>query len=136
MHVDESILGSDGKIDPRKVGYVARLGGDWYCRVDEQNLFRVEKPNTKLGVGVDALPQGIRHSVVLTGNHLGMLANVHEIPVIDPSFTSERLKNIFQYYSVNPQEMEQELHRYASELLNEERLAEAWQVLLAGDTSV
>ena len=38
MHIDESILNAEGKIDQAKMHHVARLGGDWYCRVDETNL--------------------------------------------------------------------------------------------------
>lgn len=133
MHVDESILGDDGKIDQRKLPLVARLGGDWYCKVDETNLFKVPKPNTQLGIGVDALPAGIRNSPILTGNHLGMLGNVHELPTINPAFDDEQLKNIIQYFSINPREMENELHKYAATLLNQGKVAEAWQVLLAGD---
>ncbi len=130
MHVDESILGEDGKIDQQKLELIARLGGDWYCKVDSSNLFKVPKPNTKLGIGVDQLPEGIRHSSVLTGNHLGMLGNVHEMPDIDASFTDDRVKNIFQYYSVSPAEMETELQKYAAELLNAGHVEKAWQVLL------
>jgi len=133
MHVDESILGDDGKIDQRKLHLVARLGGDWYCKVDETNLFKVPKPNTQLGIGVDALPAGIRNSPILTGNHLGMLGNVHELPGINPAFDDTQLKNIIQYFSINPREMENELHKYAATLLNQGKVAEAWQVLLAGD---
>ena len=133
MHVDESILGEDGKIDQRKLQLVARLGGDWYCRVDESNLFQVEKPNTQLGIGVDALPEGIRNSQILTGNHLGRLGNMHDMPSIDPSFSDDRLKNIIQYYSINPAEMEKELHTYAAELLNAGEVQAAWQVLLSGE---
>ena len=133
MHVDESILGEDGKIDQRKFQLVARLGGDWYCKIDESNLFKVEKPNTQIGIGVDALPESIRYSKFLTGNHLGMLANVHSLPIINPAFTDARLKNIVQYYSINPSEMEKELHLYAAELLNNGKISDAWQVLLSGD---
>jgi len=112
---------------------VARLGGNWYCRVDESNLFIVEKPNTQLGIGVDTLPLSIRQSKILTGNNLGQLANVHEYPVIDPSFDDDHLKQIIQYYSVNPDEMERELHSYAKYLLDEGEVMKAWQVLLVGD---
>lgn len=133
MHVDHEILGEDGKIDQRKLQLVARLGGDWYCKVDEANLFKVPKPNTQLGIGVDTLPKGIRNSTILRGNHLGMLGNVHELPEINPAFEDERLKNIIQYFSINPADMENELHKYAAELLDSGKIAEAWQVLLAGD---
>lgn len=133
MHIDESILNTEGKIDQTKIHHVARLGGDWYCKVDETNLFKVEKPNVKIGIGVDALPAGIRNSKILTGNHLGQLGNVYEMPTIEPSFYDDRLKNIIQYYSINPDEMENELHLYAKELLNAGKVTAAWQVLLSSD---
>jgi flavin reductase (DIM6/NTAB) family NADH-FMN oxidoreductase RutF len=136
MHVDDSILNSEGSmIDQCKLELVARLGGDWYCKVSPDNLFTVPKPNTQLGIGIDALPASIRNSKVLTGNDLGMLANVHEMPVVDPAFEDAQLKNIVQYFSVNPEEMEQELHRYAAKLLAGNQIAAAWQVLLAGETA-
>jgi hypothetical protein len=118
-------------MDQRKIHHIARLGGDWYCKVDEHNLFHVQKPNTELGIGVDALPESIRNSKILTGSNLGQLANVHEMPVIDPSFEDAHLKNIIQYYSINPDDMEKELHTYAKKLLDEGKVREAWQVLLA-----
>jgi flavin reductase (DIM6/NTAB) family NADH-FMN oxidoreductase RutF len=132
MHIDDSLLDENKKIDQRKIHHIARLGGDWYCKVDETNLFMVPKPNTELGIGVDALPESIRNSDILTGNDLGHLANVREIPVIEPSFDDTHLKNIIQYYSLNPDDMEKELHAYAKKLLAEGKVKEAWQVLLAG----
>jgi len=131
MHIDDAILDEKQMIDQRRIHHIARLGGDWYCRVDEHNLFQVEKPNTKLGIGIDALPDPIRNSSILSGNDLGQLANVHELPVVDPAYDDDRLKNIFQYYSVSPDEMEKELHVYARQLLKEGKVAAAWQVLLA-----
>ena len=131
MHIDPAILDEKNQIDQRRFHLVARLGGDWYCRTDTQNLFQVEKPNTRLGIGMDALPAPIRESRILSGNHLGQLANVHELPVVDPAFHDPRLQQIFQYYAVSPDEMEMELHRYAAELLDACKVNEAWQVLLA-----
>jgi flavin reductase (DIM6/NTAB) family NADH-FMN oxidoreductase RutF len=131
MHIDDSILDENKKIDQQKIHHIARLGGDWYCKVDSSNLFKVAKPNTQLGIGIDALPEGIRKSQVFTGNHLGQLANVHDIPFIQPSFDSDKLKQIVQYYSIDPVEMEKETHRLAAELLNEGKVDEAWQVLLS-----
>ncbi len=73
----------------------------------------------------------IKNSKILSGNNLGQLGNVHEIPFIDPAFHDDKLKNIFQYYSLNPDDMERELHKYAKELLDSGKVKEAWQVLLA-----
>jgi flavin reductase (DIM6/NTAB) family NADH-FMN oxidoreductase RutF len=130
MHINEDILDEKKSIDQLKLHHVARLGGNWYCKVNETNLFQVEKPHELLGIGVDALPGVIRNSKILSGNNLGQLANSKAIPPIDPAFQDERLKNIFQYFSISPEEMENELHTYARELLNAGRVQEAWQVLL------
>jgi flavin reductase (DIM6/NTAB) family NADH-FMN oxidoreductase RutF len=131
MHIDPAILDEKHHIDQRRLRLVARLGGDWYCRTDAQNLFQVEKPNTRLGIGMDELPAPIRESRILSGNHLGQLANVHELPLVEPAFHDPRLQQIFQYYAIDPGEMEKELHRYAVELLDAGKVKEAWQVLLA-----
>lgn len=131
IHIDEAVLNEEGKPDQRKLDLVARLGGNWYSRANASTIFEVEKPNMKLGIGVDALPTSIKNSNILTGNNLGQLANVNELPVVDPAFNNDKLKNIIQYYSVNPVEMEKELHHYAKILLDEGKISEAWQVLLA-----
>lgn len=133
MHIDDAILNEHGFIDQRKLHHIARLGGDWYCRVDESNLFQVEKPNVKLGIGIDALPVPIRNSNIFTGNNLGQLANVHDMPVVDPAFHDDRLKNIIQYYAISPDEMEKELQLYAKELLDSGNVTAAWQILLANN---
>ena len=131
MHIDDSLLDENKKIDQRKINHAARMGGDWYCKVDETNLFMVPKPNTELGIGVDALPEPILKSKVLTGNNLGQLANVNAMPGVDPSFYDDNLKNIVLYYSLNPDEMEKEIHKYAKKLLDTNKINEAWQVLLS-----
>jgi flavin reductase (DIM6/NTAB) family NADH-FMN oxidoreductase RutF len=130
LHLADALLDENKKLDQRTLDLVARLGGDWYCRTTPANLFQVEKPNTKLGIGMDALPEGIRSSTILTGNHLGQLANVHEMPVISASFDDAHVKQVIQYESLNPAVMEAELHRHAARLLDEGRVDDAWQVLL------
>jgi flavin reductase (DIM6/NTAB) family NADH-FMN oxidoreductase RutF len=132
-HINDSLLIDNKNFDQTKLEHVARLGGDWYCRVSKENLFKVPKPNIKLGIGFDALPESIRYSNYLSGNHLGQLANVHEMPLVQPSYEDEHLKNIIQYFSVNPEDMEKELHQYAARLLDQGKVNEAWQVLLAID---
>jgi len=86
--------------------------------------------NSSTGIGEQALPDTIRQSAVLDAADLHLLASVPAIPHIDPAYEDERLKNIFQYYAINPEEMEKELHRYAKELLAAHAIGPAWQVLL------
>ena len=131
MHINDNILNEKKQIDPHKIDLVARMGGDFYCRASGTAVFEVAKPNTQLGIGVDALPESIRNSNILTGNNLGQLANLNEMPFVDATFNDDKLKNIIQYFSINPDEMEKELHAYAKELLNTGKVQEAWQVLLA-----
>lgn len=42
MHIADAVLGRDGKIDPRKLGSIARLGGAWYARTTD--LFELARP--------------------------------------------------------------------------------------------
>jgi flavin reductase (DIM6/NTAB) family NADH-FMN oxidoreductase RutF len=83
MHIDESKLNEHGQIDQTKIDLVARMGGDWYCRANGDALFELVKPLTNCGIGVDALPEHIRLSHVLSGNDLGRLGNVEVMPDAD-----------------------------------------------------
>ncbi|MEO5593978.1 MAG: hypothetical protein ABIR15_13385 [Chitinophagaceae bacterium] len=83
-----------------------------------------------MGTGVAALPENIRQSKIFSDSNMESLASVAGLPVIDPSYDDERLKSIFQYYSISPGEMEKELQLYAKELLDKGQITEAWQVLL------
>ena len=131
MHLDESILTAENKIDQTKIELLGRLGDHWYTKTNAASMFEVAKPNIKLGIGFDQLPISIRNSKILNGNDLGKLANVNELPVVDASFDDDKLKNIILYFSINPEDMERELHTYAKELLNKNKVEEAWQILLA-----
>ncbi|HEY1009538.1 MAG TPA: flavin reductase family protein [Daejeonella sp.] len=134
IHIREDILDENGKIDQAKIDLVARLGGDWYCRVGEDNLFKVEKPVRTLGIGVDSIPLAIRSSHILTGNNLGQLGNVEHLPADDEiaQFQSDpELKQIMDATIGDNTNRERELHQYARRLLEEGRVIEAWKALLS-----
>lgn len=80
IHITESVLNANNKIDQAKLDLVARLGGDWYARINEQNLFEVTKPNTQLGMGFDVLPKFIRDHAGLSSNEKAQLANCTTLP--------------------------------------------------------
>ncbi len=126
IHLDESILDNNNRVDQRQLKHVARLGGNWYCRVDEANLFEVEKPNVKLGIGFDALPEAIRNSKVLTGNDLGILANVEILPPLQPGFSDIYLEQLL----ADASDRSVTIHQYAATLIAAGKINEAWQVLL------
>ncbi|MCF6341514.1 MAG: flavin reductase family protein [Bacteroidales bacterium] len=83
IHLDENILDSKGNIDPDKIDLVARMGGDYYARTNGAAKFTIPKPLTTLGIGVDSLPASIRLSPYLSGNDLGQLGNVEQLPGSD-----------------------------------------------------
>lgn len=89
IHIAESVLNANNKIDQAKLDLVARLGGDWYARINEQNLFEVTKPNTQLGMGFDMLPLFIREHVGLSNNEKAQLANCTTLPESIAKKTSE-----------------------------------------------
>ncbi len=132
MHLSDSVLDENGQIDPHKIDLVARMGGDYYCRASGPAVFTVPKPARELGIGIDALPEHIRKSKVLTGNHLGLLGNSTTIPVLEPLEEDDRLVQILREYETDATSRQYTLHQYAAELLNDENVTHAWAVLLAG----
>ncbi|WP_118972272.1 flavin reductase family protein [Taibaiella koreensis] len=131
IHIDERILGDDQQIDPHKIDLVARMGKDFYCRASGDAVFEVPKPNLELGIGMDALPETIRSSDILSGNDLGLLANSTEIPVVSGLQDDDRLIRIIQDYSQDIQLLRKAQHQYAKELLGRHEVDRAWHVLLA-----
>jgi flavin reductase (DIM6/NTAB) family NADH-FMN oxidoreductase RutF len=131
MHIDEKVLDEKGNIDPFKIDQVARLGGDWYARV-RPGLFEVAKPNVKIGIGVDQIPNDIRFSKILTGNHLGQLGNVEILP--DETSVNEykltELADLFIEFENDQASLEIELHKRAATLLDAGDVQLAWLTLL------
>ncbi len=131
MHIDDNVLDANGKIDPHKIDLVARMGADHYCRASGNAVFDVHKPNVELGIGIDALPQAIRHSPVLTGNDLGILGNCTSIPFVAEPVFDDRLSSILKALTHDEDAKKEALHTYAKELLNAGNVTMAWQVLMA-----
>jgi flavin reductase (DIM6/NTAB) family NADH-FMN oxidoreductase RutF len=130
MHINDAVLNEQMQIDPHKIDLVARMGGDFYCRASGNAVFEVAKPNLNLGVGVDQLPEAIRLSKVLTGNHLGVLGNCTSVPIIDEAFSDEHLNELLSRSYTNSEERINALHTYAKELLDANKIDQAWQILL------
>ncbi len=131
MHIKSYLLDENDNMDQAALDLVARLGGDWYCRVTKDNLFEVPKLLRKLGIGVDQLPEHIRNSSILTGNQLGLLANIEAIPTFEESIMEdEQIHNLKSMWENDQIQLNNELQRYAAKLLDEEQIEKAWQVLL------
>lgn len=133
MHVQEALLDEHDAIDQARLDLVARLGGDWYCRVTADNLFEVAKPLRSLGIGVDRLPRHIRLSPVLTGNHLGQLGNVEVLPSeeeVGALHADTEIRDMLQAFIGDKATLQIHLHRRAAELLDAGRVHDAWKILL------
>jgi flavin reductase (DIM6/NTAB) family NADH-FMN oxidoreductase RutF len=133
IHIKEDILDESGKIDQQKIDLVARLGGDWYCRVTAENLFKVAKPLTTLGIGIDALPHEVRNSMELTGNDLGMLGNVEHLPgaeEIDEMRRHTAVKEVLDATIGDPGTRTRALHGLAKEFLRQGQVADALKIVL------
>ncbi|NDB35077.1 MAG: flavin reductase family protein [Flavobacteriia bacterium] len=133
MHIDESIMDSEGMIDALKIDLVSRMGGDWYCRSTPESMFEIKKPITTCGIGFDALPVDIRKSRILSGQDLARLAGIEGLP--DETAVNEykllELSDIFLQLSGKAIELEETLHVRAKSLLSEHRIQEAWLTLLS-----
>lgn len=133
MHVQADLLDANGKIDQAKIDLVARLGADWYCRVTNENLFEVPKPLRDLGIGVDQLPESIRLSTILTGNHLGLLGNVKAIPnqqEAEEIMDHPEIKEIMDAFIGDQATRRLHLHRLAATYLDKGEVMHAWKILL------
>ena len=133
IHINEDVLDENGKIDQQKMDLVARLGGDWYCRVTKDNLFKVAKPLSKLGIGVDSLPKSVRLSKVLTGNDLGMLGNVEKLPTedeVDLISQMAEVKEVLDATIGDITNRERELHELAHKFLVQGNIELALKIVL------
>jgi len=133
IHIHDEVLDSNGMIDQQKIDLVARMGGDWYSRANAESMFEITKPISTCGIGFDALPVDIKSSKVLSGNNLGHLAGIEKIP--DETNVNEykllELSDLFVSLEDNPLALEEELHKRAQSLLDENKLEEAWLTLLS-----
>ncbi len=134
MHVSKRVFGEDGNIDPQKLDLVARMGQNWYCRAHGDAVFEVPKPGRELGMGVNALPDHIRNSSILTGNDLGRLAMASTIPAkeeIEAYYQQPNVKELLKEHHLNPKQVERMLHKNAHRLLEQGKTTEAWNMLLS-----
>ncbi len=133
IHIHEDVLDENGMIDQHKIDLVSRMGGNWYCRSDKNSMFEITKPITTCGIGYDQLPTDFKQSKILTGNDLGQLAGIEEIP--NETDVNEykllELSDLFVSLEDNPTQLEVSLHERAKKLLQENKLNEAWLTLLS-----
>ena len=133
IHLKESLLDQNEMIDQHKIDLVSRMGGNWYCRADKNSMFEIQKPITTCGIGFDALPKDIRNSSILSGNDLGQLAGIEQLP--NETDVNEykllELSELFLSLEEDAVQLEIEIHKRAQDLLKRNLLEEAWLTLLS-----
>lgn len=131
-HFHEAIFTEKGTVDPHQIDLVARMGGDWYCRAQGDALFEVARPQT--GIGVDTIPADIRNSAILSGNDLGKLGSIAQLPTAEEVTTFQQsgaLTELIDEARNGCQYLPDLLHLRAKNLLTERKVKEAWLTLLA-----
>ncbi|WP_299800703.1 flavin reductase family protein [uncultured Maribacter sp.] len=130
IHVKKAFLDAEGKLDTPKLDLVARMGGNWYCRANGDALFEIPKPIRTKGIGVDMLPEAVQNSTVLTGNNLGRLGNLEQLP------TKEAIAKITEHAEVksilNGDESITALHKLAQQWLADGKTEDALALLHLG----
>ena len=131
IHADEHAF-SDGKLDPQKLDLVARMGYDYYCRAHGNAIFEVFKPKWN-GIGIDALPDFIKHSNMLTGAQLAKLAGIKEIPQKEPAEFMLAIQECGKIPEISQSVIEvmiqKDLENVISVLLNKDKIDLAWRLL-------
>ncbi len=104
LHITEEVLNADETINQEALDLVARAGGSYYTRANK-GFFEIPKPLRTLGIGVDALPESVKNSMILTGNDLGVLGNVEKLP------TKKSIERFVNEISVNYPNIRKMTHR-------------------------
>lgn len=128
FHVAEEVLNGDGSINQEALDLVARAGGSYYSRA-KKGFFQIPKPLKTMGIGVDAMPEEVRNSMILTGNNLGMLANVEALPSKEE--VNSFINHISERYPDIKNTSHRKKHKLAQNYLSYGDVESAWKLLLS-----
>jgi flavin reductase (DIM6/NTAB) family NADH-FMN oxidoreductase RutF len=128
MHMSKDVLRDDETVDQKKLDLVARAGGSFYTRANK-GFFEIPKPTSKLGVGVEAMPDHVKNSMILTGNDLGMLGNIEALPTIEE--IEEFINDVSKNYPDVRERSHREKHIIAQNYLSFGDVESAWKLLLS-----
>jgi flavin reductase (DIM6/NTAB) family NADH-FMN oxidoreductase RutF len=123
IHLSENILDDNGNIDQTSLDLVARLGGNWYARINKDALFQLEKPNEKIGIGFDQLPQALVNADWLTKNEKAKLANLNNPPQKEEAL---KLLNSAYIEKLSTKKSNEEIRPIIKDLLNNGESLKAW----------
>lgn len=128
FHIVDEALDANGAVNQEKLDLVARAGGSYYSRA-KSGFFQIPKPLSTIGIGVDAMPEHIRNSAVLTGNDLGMLGNVEAMP--SGNLIEAFVRDLSEIHPKILEATTQEKHKLAQNYLSYGDVESAWKILLS-----
>ncbi|WP_299114668.1 flavin reductase family protein [uncultured Winogradskyella sp.] len=128
LHIADEVMNADNTINQDALDLVARAGGSYYSRA-KKGFFEIPKPIRTLGIGVDSLPEHVRNSMILTGNNLGMLANVEALPSKEE--VNQFIKDVSERYPNIKTASHRKKHKIAQNYLSYGDVESAWKLLLS-----
>lgn len=128
FHISNEILDDNEMIDQEKLDLVARAGGDYYSRA-KNGFFKVPKPLRTIGIGIDAMPEAIKNSMIFTGNDLGMLGNIEKLPTEEA--IADFIKSVGEHHANIKEMTHREKHKMARNYLSYGDIDSAWKLLLS-----
>lgn len=128
LHITEEVLDENQIIIQEQLDLVARAGGNYYSRA-KNGFFEVPKPLHTHGIGVDAMPEEIKNSMIFTGNDLGMLGNIEILPSAEA--ITEFIESISVHHSNIKEMTHREKHKMARNYLSFGDIDSAWKLLLS-----
>ncbi|WP_092466294.1 flavin reductase family protein [Winogradskyella thalassocola] len=128
LHIAEEVLNADQTINQEALDLVARAGGSYYSRA-KKGFFEIPKPLASIGIGVDNMPNNVKNSMILTGNNIGMLANVDALPNTED--VNKFIDDISERYPDIKTASHREKHKLAQNYLSYGDVESAWKLLLS-----
>ena len=126
IHINDSCYCPDNLVDLEKLDLIGRMGGSYYCSTRSESRFEIKNPETPIGIGFDQLPKHALGSDVLTGNILGKLASMAQVPSqesLEICRANPEIEIIFEQ-----KELEEKitlLHHKIKDLIKKEQFEEA-----------
>ncbi|MBK7810127.1 MAG: flavin reductase family protein [Saprospiraceae bacterium] len=118
MHINESVLDENDKIDPHKIDLMGRMGRAFYVRASGEAVLTLPQSQHLPIVGYQNLPEHIRLSQILTANMIGYLSGMKHW------YTKEEVLNELNEMqdwkkAMNSQDRMTEIHVLAAKIFNQ-----------------
>ncbi len=119
---------TEGKLDPQKLDLMARMGRNYYVRASGSAVMEIYQSVTEIPIGFDRLPHSIKHSGILTGNQIAVLASFTTLPD-ELEIESWKESGVSQYNNLSSDQ----IHTHAATLIEEGKGRAALNLLIWHD---